>query len=509
MESPESPRACATACAKRPSWNPCWISGRPACSAASRRSFSSRPASASRSARARGESSAPASSRRCFSWSRKRWKSSSLISSAPAVAAVSSLIASARPEKKRSKSVSKVGRSTPRFTVVARSAARTVPRSGSPTTSSARSISMLSASETRTPFWRSRFVNSTSFASMDGVRQWLVLVQHVLVALHAGGLQLGPLQLHVLLELLLRLADVTLVLEDGGECLGDQLLIERLQVEQRERARPVERLADARGLLQVELADAVHDRDHVRRQPFGDSRDLETDDLELLRPIREVDEEMQAAALERVRHLTRVVAGQDDEGDVPRLHGAELGHAHLEVGQHLEEEGLELGVRLVDLVDEQHAGLLRADGAQERPRQDEAVAEEDIVLAGDPIHRLGERAGPAQHLADLVLQDLRVEELLRVLPLVEGLGLVEPLVALEANQLLAERGRQHLGELGLPHPGRAFHQDRLLHLGGQVDDRRDGVAGDVLETREALDDVVYGYEHAPGSSRAPRRADFG
>src|SRR5207244_8225774 len=68
------------------------------------------------------------------------------------------------------------------------------------------------------------------------------LMQHVLVALRAGGLQLGPLQLHVLLELLLRLADVTLVLEDGGERLGDELLVERLHVEQRERARPVERL---------------------------------------------------------------------------------------------------------------------------------------------------------------------------------------------------------------------------------------------------------------------------
>src|SRR2546427_258913 len=50
MESPESPRACATACAKRPSWKPCWMSPRPACSAASPKSFSSRPESASRSA---------------------------------------------------------------------------------------------------------------------------------------------------------------------------------------------------------------------------------------------------------------------------------------------------------------------------------------------------------------------------------------------------------------------------------------------------------------------------
>src|SRR3989454_4925265 len=256
-DRPESPSACATACAKRPSWKPCWMSRTPACSAASRKSFSSRPESASRSARASGESSVPASSRRCFSWSRKRWNSSSLISSALAVAAVSSLMASARPEKKRSKRVSKMGRSTLRFTMVARSVARTVRRSGSPTTASARSMAMLSASETRSPFWRSRFENSTSFASMDGL-----LVQHVLVALRAGSLQLGPLQLHVLLELLLRLADVALVLEDGGERLRDELLVHRLHVEQRERPRPVERLADAGGLLQVELADAVYDRDH-------------------------------------------------------------------------------------------------------------------------------------------------------------------------------------------------------------------------------------------------------
>src|SRR5207253_7285601 len=94
------------------------------------------------------------------------------------------------------------------------------------------------------------------------------------------------------------------------------------------------------------------------------------------------------------------------------------------------------------------------------------------------------------------------EELLGVLPLVDGLGLVEPLVALQADQLLAERAGQHLGELGLPHPGRALHQDRFLHRGRQVDDRRDGAPGDVLQLREAVDDLVYGFEHAGESTRA-------
>ncbi len=161
--------------------------------------------------------------------------------------------------------------------------------------------------------------------------------------------------------------------------------------------------------FEVELPDAVHDAHHLRGEPLGHARHLEPQDLELLCPIGEVDEEMQAATLERVGHLARVVAGQHDGGYVPRVERAELGDAHLEVGQHLEQERLELGIRLVDLVDEQHARLLRGDRAEERPREDEPVAEEDVVLARDLVDRFAQRAGVAQHLADLVLQDLGVE----------------------------------------------------------------------------------------------------
>ena len=107
---------------------------------------------------------------------------------ASCVASVTSSIASPTPEKYRSKSCSKVGRSTVRFTIVARSAARTVSRSPRPTTSSARNVSMLSASETRTPFWRSRFENSMSLSSMAGPPG---LVQQVLVA--GGGVAVRSL----------------------------------------------------------------------------------------------------------------------------------------------------------------------------------------------------------------------------------------------------------------------------------------------------------------------------
>src|SRR5581483_3145014 len=325
------------------------------------------------------------------------------------------------------------------------------------------------------------------------------LMKDVLVGLEGRRLDLGALELDVLFELLLGFADVALVFEDGRERLGDELFVERLHVEERERPGPVEGLADARRLLQVELPDAVHDGDDVGGEALGDAVDLQAHDLELLRAIREVDEEMQAAALQRVGHLARVVAGEDDEREVKRADRAELGYAHLEVRQDFQQKRLELGVRLVDLVDQEDARVLRADGAQQRPRQDEAVAEEDVVLARDPVDRLAERTRAADHLADLVLQDLRVEKLLRVLPLVEGLRLVEALVALEANQLVAERAGQHLRELRLADAGGSLDEDRLPHLRREVDDRPDRVARDVLSGREPLDDVVYRLEHAAGS----------
>ena len=77
--------------------------------------------------------------------------------------------------------------------------------------------------------------------------------------------------------------------------------------------------------------------------------------------VREVDVEVQAAALQRVAHLARVVRGEEDERLGLRVEGADLGHAHLEVRQHLEQERLELRVGLVDLVDQQQVRRLGGD----------------------------------------------------------------------------------------------------------------------------------------------------
>ena len=155
-------------------------------------------------------------------------------------------------------------------------------------------------------------------------------------------------------------------------------------------------------------------------------------------------------------------------GRCARLERAELGHRDLEVGEHLEQERLELGVGAVDLVDEQHrcasaSGWRGGAAAASRKRSEKnasscaaslSTASASVVGAGDD-------------LADLVAQDLRVEELLGILPLVERLGLVEPFVALQADELGRQRRRQHLGQLGLADAGRTLDEDRLLHAIGE------------------------------------------
>src|SRR5262249_60081914 len=119
------------------------------------------------------------------------------------------------------------------------------------------------------------------------------------------------------------------------------------------------------------------------------------------------------------------------------------------VREHLEQERLELRLGLVDLVDEQHDGLLRLDRRQKRPWGEEAVREERVLLAGDLGDRVGERGRVGDELADALAQKLRVEQLLGVLPLVERLAFVESLVSLKADERTRRDLRERLRQLGL------------------------------------------------------------
>ena len=94
------------------------------------------------------------------------------------------------------------------------------------------------------------------------------------------------------------------------------------------------------------------------------------------------------------------------------------------------------------------------------------------LLVGAPRRVLGRALG------------LDVEELLAVVPLVKRLGLVEALVALEADQLAARGAGDRLRQLGLADPRGALHEDRLSELLGEVGDERRRLVREVADRLE-------------------------
>ena len=71
-----------------------------------------------------------------------------------------------------------------------------------------------------------------------------------------------------------------------------------------------------------------------------------------------------------------------------------------------------------------------------------------------------------------------------IVPLVDRGGDVETLVALQADQLAAERGGEHLGDLGLADARLAFEQQRPAEPQAQEHDRRQRALGDIMGARQ-------------------------
>ena len=289
--------------------------------------------------------------------------------------------------------------------------------------------------------------------------------------------------------------EVFLVLDEHGERGLDELAVERSAFRMTsERAQS--RLSETDGrLAQLEPADALHRGDDGLGQPLGDLRHLQPDDGELFVGRREVDEEMQAAALETVGQLARIVRRRAPPAGCSCADRAELGHRDLEVRQHLEQERLELRLGLVDLVDQEHDRIGDSIACEQRARREEAVREEGVVLARDPCDRVGQRRRVRDQLADPLLQELGVEELLGVLPLVERLALVEPFVALQADEPAVGDLGQRLRQLRLADARGPFDEDGAAHARGEEHHGRDAPVGDVARVLEMLLDVLDGLKH--------------
>ena len=215
-------------------------------------------------------------------------------------------------------------------------------------------------------------------------------------------------------------------------------------------------------LREVEHAQAAHEGRGLGREPLGDARDAQPDDLDLPLERRVPDPVEERAPLERVVELARAVRGEDDRGLPARADRPELGDRDLEVREHLEQERLELLVRAVDLVDQEHDLLVGVDRLEQRP-PDEELGPEQLVLGDRPL-----------------LRGADVQELARVVPLVDRVRDVEPLVALEPDQARAERRRERLRRLGLPDPRLALEQHRLLEREREEERGREPAVGQVV-----------------------------
>ena len=170
---------------------------------------------------------------------------------------------------------------------------------------------------------------------------------------------------------------------------------------------------------------------------------------------------IEAPTFQRIMHLSGAVGGQDHDRRLRCRNRAHLGDRDLEIAQRLQKKGLEWRIGAVQLVDQQHrrAAICRAHRFQQGAFDEEFIREQ---LGAQSI-------GLARRLCCADRHHLGGE-----VPLVDGGIGVQPLVALQPDQLAPQPRRQCLGDLGLADTGLPFQEDRppqpqgQEHHGGKV-----------------------------------------
>ena len=183
---------------------------------------------------------------------------------------------------------------------------------------------------------------------------------------------------------------------------------------------------------------------------------------------------VQAATLQRVVQLARAVRRDDRDRRLRGRDPPDLRDGDGEVGEHLEEEGLELVVGAVELVHEQERAAALAHRPEQRPLDEEVGP----VEVGD-VGRLGRARG---------------EQLTGVVPLVQRLRGVDPLVALQPDQLSPEQPREGERDLRLADSRLALQEQRSPQLQREVDRRREAPVGQVRRAPKGVLDLPDGRE---------------
>src|SRR4051794_28854776 len=316
-------------------------------------------AAIARRARSRIALSWPSRSARAISWRRVSRLSSAPAASMPPPSPMPSRTAasSAARKKNRSKTRSKTRRSSCDLASVVASPSRKSSPAVHGTSRRTAKASSSSLVPTATPSPRSSSPNSSRCAASPGGASSGAVAPYSAALRLAGGRGTDR-QFHP--DALGDDVEVGAVLDDDRQRLREDLVVDVVGAQQQQRARPVDRLGDRGRLLEIELADHRDDLDELARDGLRQLRGVHADDLQLALGRRVVQPQVQAAALERLGQLARVVGGEQHDRVGTGLDPPELGDRDLEVAQQLEQHRLELLVGLVDLVDQQDDGLGRA-----------------------------------------------------------------------------------------------------------------------------------------------------
>src|SRR5712672_878001 len=272
--------------------------------------------------------------------------------------------------------------------------------------------------------------------------------------------------------------DVVLVLEQGTESVVDGPGVERHLVQGHQRLRPVDRLGDAGQLEQVHLAQALHKGHDFARNVFGGLRGFALEDLELPRGVRIVHPVIEAAPLDGIVDLAGAVGSEHDDRRLRRSNRADLGDSDLEIRQNLQKVSFERLVGAVQFVDQQHRRrtFLAFERLHQRPLDEETLGEN---VFGDRVPGSPFRFGQPD-----------LDHLARIVPLVDGGGYVEALVALQAYERAAETAGEDFGNLGFTDTGLAFEKQGAAHLEREEYGRGEAALGHVVRAREQSEGVV-------------------
>ena len=109
-------------------------------------------------------------------------------------------------------------------------------------------------------------------------------------------------------------------------------------------------------------------------------------------------------------------------------------------------------------------GCLAQNGLEQRALEQKTHGEEDIFFLGQTVGGVGQRRRVGERFLQFVAQQLGVEQLLGVFPLVERLGFVQSFVTLQADQLAAGGAGDGLGQFSLADARRPFGQQWFAQL---------------------------------------------